>query len=75
MAETRIEIKCNDIRGAYFPNIPSYPRGVEVEFGDVLKVTQKEAKYFLSIRNGSTKCYVENKPKRRIPENNAVEEL
>ena len=63
----RTIIKYVDDRPIYFPALSSYPRGLEIEKGDTLKVNDEELKYFMRQKNGKTNCFVKEM-KRPTPE-------
>ena len=72
MAKRSIELQYNGEEGKYYPSIPSYPRGIEISKGDAIKVTEKEAGYFLRQMNGKIKLFTEKKARREA--NTSVEE-
>lgn len=60
-----ITIKYVDDRPIFYPALSYYRNGVRVNKGDVIKVNEKELKYFLRQKNGKNNCFEqENKVKR-----------
>lgn len=57
----RSELTYVDNRPLFFPALKSYPKGLEIKKGDVIKVTDKEKEYFLRQRNGKLQCFIEKK--------------
>jgi len=74
MAGHRIKLRCLDRRGVYFPRLPSYPNGIELNYGDEFKVTEKEAKFFLRQENGHKKIYEEVKTRARAKPDEIITE-
>lgn len=61
----RSELEYLDNRPLFYPSLKSYPKGLEVRKGDIIKVNDDEKKYFLRQRNGKLKCFIEKRQPRK----------
>lgn len=69
-----MKLKYIDTLPRHFPSLPSYPRGLGVKMGDVIAVTEKEAKLLKNIKNGNKSVFEDDKPKRIFKKDETIME-
>jgi len=64
-----MKLKYIDVLPRHYPSLPSYPSGLGVKKGDIVAVTEKEAKKLMLTKNGKQDCFEVIKAEKKVSYN------